>query len=148
MLAGADPARLVPWMALHRSLSVTLRPIGALDSGEGVMKVLDQAMDHCLLCIDFAFDQDSPANRVLSLRRLQPRIREKEWWRYHHVYRGLRTLGAREQVSPAGRQIAFSRPAARFEAWADNLRPTPNMRVRRCTRRERSQPFCSFLHSI
>jgi hypothetical protein len=66
------------------------------------MKVLDEAMDQCLLCIDYAFDQDSPANREVSLRRLQPGIRQKEWWRYHHVYRGLRTLVAYEGSRAVG----------------------------------------------
>jgi len=66
------------------------------------MKVLDEAMDQCLLCIDYAFDQDSPSNRDVSLRRLQPGVREKEWWRYHHVYQGLRTLVAYEGTRAVG----------------------------------------------
>jgi len=66
------------------------------------MKVLDEAMDQCLLCIDYAFEQDSPTNREVSLRRLQPGVRQKEWWRYHHVYRGLRTLVAYEGSRAVG----------------------------------------------
>ncbi len=66
------------------------------------MKVLDEAMDQCLLCIDYAFDQDSPANREVSLRRLQPGVRQKEWWRYHHICRGLRTLVAYEGTRAVG----------------------------------------------
>jgi GNAT superfamily N-acetyltransferase len=66
------------------------------------MKVIDEAMDQCLLCIDYAFDQDSPSNREVSMRRLQPGIRQKEWWRYHHVHRGLRTLVAYEGPRAVG----------------------------------------------
>lgn len=66
------------------------------------MKVIDEAMDQCLLCIDYAFDQDSPSNRELSLRRLQPGVRQKEWWRYHHAYLGLRTLVAYEGSRAVG----------------------------------------------
>ena len=66
------------------------------------MKVIDEAMDQCLLCIDYAFDHDSPSNREVSLRRLQPGVRQKEWWRYHHAYLGLRTLVAYEGPRPVG----------------------------------------------
>jgi GNAT superfamily N-acetyltransferase len=66
------------------------------------MKVIDEAMDQCLLCIDYAFDQDSPSNREVSLRRLQPGVRQKEWWRYHHAYLGLRTLVGYEGPRPVG----------------------------------------------
>jgi GNAT superfamily N-acetyltransferase len=66
------------------------------------MKVLDEAMDQCLLCIDYAFDQDSPMNREVSLRRLQPGVRQKEWWRYQHGHRGLRTLVAYEGTRAVG----------------------------------------------
>lgn len=66
------------------------------------MKVIDEAMDQCLLCIDYAFDQDSPSNRQVSLERLQPGIRQKEWWRYHHTYLGLRTLVAYEGPRAVG----------------------------------------------
>lgn len=66
------------------------------------MKIIDEAMDQCLLCIDYAFDQDSPSNRETSLRRLQPGIRQKEWWRYQHIHRGLRTLVAYEGPRAVG----------------------------------------------
>jgi GNAT superfamily N-acetyltransferase len=66
------------------------------------MKVIDEAMDQCLLCIDYAFDQDSPTHREASLRRLQPGVRQKEWWRYQHAYLGLKTLVAYEGTRPVG----------------------------------------------
>lgn len=100
------------------------------------MKILDEAMDQCLLCIDYAFDQDSLTNREVSLRRLQPGVRQKEWWRYHHIYRGLRTLVAYEGTRAVG-HVEFMpiehapRPAAGHNlAFLDCLYVAPEARGR------------------
>ncbi len=58
------------------------------------MKIIDEAVDQCLLCIDFDSDQDCPSYREVARSRFQPGVMQKEWWRYHHAYLGLRTLVA------------------------------------------------------
>lgn len=58
------------------------------------MKIIDEAMDQCLLCIDYDFAQDSPSQREVARREFGSGVSQKEWWRYQHAYLGLRTLVA------------------------------------------------------
>jgi GNAT superfamily N-acetyltransferase len=66
------------------------------------MRILDEAMDQCLLCIGYDFAQDSPSQREVARNRYQPGVQEKEWWRYQHIHLGLRTLVAYEGRQAVG----------------------------------------------
>jgi GNAT superfamily N-acetyltransferase len=66
------------------------------------VKIYDEAMDQCLLCIDFDFDQDSPLNREIARRTFGRGAREKEWWRYDNAYLGLKVFTAYIGPKPVG----------------------------------------------
>jgi GNAT superfamily N-acetyltransferase len=90
------------------------------DGEEVTMRILDDAMDQCLLCVGGGGTDDSPRGREAALRRLEPGIRAKEVWRYHNTSRGLRTLVAYVGSTPAG-EIEFI-PIERAPAPIDGER--------------------------
>jgi GNAT superfamily N-acetyltransferase len=66
------------------------------------MKIIDEAMDQCLLCIGYDFAEDSPSQREVARREFGPGVGQKEWWRYHNAHLGLRTLVAYSGRRPVG----------------------------------------------
>jgi predicted N-acetyltransferase YhbS len=66
------------------------------------MKIYDDPSDQCLLCIGYDFTDDYPLQREISLRRYKDSVRQKEWWRYHHAYLGLKTWVAYRGAKPVG----------------------------------------------
>ncbi len=66
------------------------------------MKIYEDSKDQCLLCIGYDFEGDFPLQRELALRRYRECVKEKEWWRYHHSYLGLKTWVAYQGVEPVG----------------------------------------------
>lgn len=66
------------------------------------MKIIDEAMDQCLLCIDYDFTEDSPSQREVARREFGSGVSQKEWWRYQHAHLGLRTLVAYSGRRPVG----------------------------------------------
>ncbi len=69
---------------------------------ESPIRVFDEPMDQCLLCIGYDFHQDAPIFREAVRNLYQPGVNQKEWWRYQHNYLGLRTLVAYEGPRPVG----------------------------------------------
>lgn len=69
---------------------------------ESPMRIFDEPMDQCLLCIGYDFHQDAPILREAIRNLYQPSVNQKEWWRYQHNHLGLRTLVAYEGPSPVG----------------------------------------------
>jgi predicted N-acetyltransferase YhbS len=70
------------------------------------MKIYEEAMDQCLLCIDYLFEEDAPISREVAENKHQPGVRQKKWWNYRHQYLGLETLTAYIGPRPVG-QIEF-----------------------------------------
>jgi GNAT superfamily N-acetyltransferase len=66
------------------------------------MRIFDEPMDQCLLCIGYDFHQDAPIFREAARNRFEPGVSQKEWWRYQHNYLGLRTLVAYDGSRPVG----------------------------------------------
>jgi GNAT superfamily N-acetyltransferase len=66
------------------------------------MKIYDDPSDQCLLCFGYDFKDDYPLQRELALRRYKDGVRQKEWWRYHHAYLGLKTWVAYRGAKPVG----------------------------------------------
>jgi GNAT superfamily N-acetyltransferase len=66
------------------------------------MKIYEDPKDQCLLCIGYDFKGDYPLQRELALRKYKDGVKEKEWWRYHHSYLGLKTWVAYQGVEPVG----------------------------------------------
>jgi GNAT superfamily N-acetyltransferase len=56
------------------------------------MMIIDDAMDQCLVCIGYTFEQDTPLGRDIALGNFMPGVRQKAWWRWYQTYLGLRTL--------------------------------------------------------
>lgn len=70
------------------------------------MRILEDPMDQCLLCVDGDSPDDGPRGREAALRSFQPGVRLKEGWRYRNTYLGLRTLVAYAGSRPIG-QVEF-----------------------------------------
>jgi GNAT superfamily N-acetyltransferase len=70
------------------------------------MRIFEDPMDQCLLCVGDDSRDDSPRGREAALRSFQPGVRLKEGWRYRNTYLGLRTLVAYAGSHPIG-QIEF-----------------------------------------
>ncbi|MGD8759781.1 MAG: GNAT family N-acetyltransferase [Anaerolineales bacterium] len=85
------------------------------------MKIIDEAADQSLLCIDYDFEEDYPLHRELSRRQFQPGISEKEWWRYHNIHLGLRTLVAYDGSRPIGHIEFMPIDQAPFPVVGENL---------------------------
>jgi GNAT superfamily N-acetyltransferase len=66
------------------------------------MKIYEDPKDQCLLCIGYDFKGDSPLQRDLALKKYKEGVKEKEWWRYHHSYLGLKTWVAYQGIEPVG----------------------------------------------
>ena len=66
------------------------------------MKIYEDSKDQCLLCIGYDFKEDFPLQRELALRKFKEGVKQKEWWRYHHSYLGLKTWVAYQGVEPVG----------------------------------------------
>jgi GNAT superfamily N-acetyltransferase len=66
------------------------------------MKIFEDAKDQNLLCIGYNFKNDFPLQREITLRKYNECVKEKEWWRYHHSYLGLKTWMAYQGVEPVG----------------------------------------------
>jgi GNAT superfamily N-acetyltransferase len=66
------------------------------------MKIYDDPSDQCLLCVGYNFKDDYPLQRELTLRQYKEGVKQKEWWRYHHSYLGLKTWVAYQGVRPVG----------------------------------------------
>jgi len=66
------------------------------------MKIVDDAMDQCLVCIGYTFEQDTPLGRDIALGNFMPGVRQKVWWRWYQTYLGLRTLVAYIGPRPVG----------------------------------------------
>lgn len=66
------------------------------------MMIIDDAMDQCLVCIGYAFEQDTPLGRDIALGNYMPGVRQKVWWRWYQTYLGLRTLVAYIGPRPVG----------------------------------------------
>ncbi|NIM95674.1 MAG: GNAT family N-acetyltransferase [Anaerolineales bacterium] len=66
------------------------------------MKIFEDPNVQCLLCTGYEFEGDFPLLRERQLDRYRPGVRQKEWWRYHHNYLGLKTLVAYQGVKPVG----------------------------------------------
>jgi GNAT superfamily N-acetyltransferase len=69
---------------------------------EATMKIYEDSKDQCLLCIGYDFKGDYPLQRELALKKYRDGVKEKEWWRYHHSYLGLKTWVAYQGVEPVG----------------------------------------------
>ncbi|MGD2252458.1 MAG: GNAT family N-acetyltransferase [Anaerolineales bacterium] len=85
------------------------------------MKIIDEAADQSLLCIDYDFEDDYPLHRELSRGRFRPGISEKEWWRYHNIHLGLRTLVAYDGPRPVGHIEFMPIEYAPFPVIGENL---------------------------
>src|SRR3990170_4976996 len=66
------------------------------------MKIIDDAMDQCLICIGYTFEHDTPLDRDIALGNFMPGVRQKVWWRWYQTYLGLRTLVAYIGPRPVG----------------------------------------------
>ena len=66
------------------------------------MKIIDDAMDQCLVCIGYTFEHDTPLDRDIALGNYMPGVRQKVWWRWYQTYLGLRTLVAYIGPRPVG----------------------------------------------
>jgi GNAT superfamily N-acetyltransferase len=66
------------------------------------MKIYDDPSDQCLLCIGYDFKDDYPLQREIALRQYKDGVKQKEWWRYHHSYLGLKTWVAYQGIKPVG----------------------------------------------
>jgi GNAT superfamily N-acetyltransferase len=70
---------------------------------EGVlMRIFNEPMDQCLLCLGYDFHHDNPIFREAKLKCYQPGVKQKEHWRYRHNQMGLCTLVAYEGSQPIG----------------------------------------------
>lgn len=66
------------------------------------MLIIDDAMDQCLVCVGYAFEEDTPLGRDIALSKFMPGVRQKVWWRWYQTYLGLRTLVAYLGPRPVG----------------------------------------------